>query len=133
MHYELTSEPNLTSHDVIIVGFISDLPLPEIAQQIDKQHNGLASRLVAKLTEAGDHLWQADLNGHSLVLINCGNQESYTPNTLRKYLSDKITSILKHRMISLLICMPQLSELTPDAQLQMMLLDLDATKYQFLD
>jgi leucyl aminopeptidase len=133
MHYDLTATPSLTSHDVIIVGFVNNLPLPEVAQQIDQQHQGLASRLIARLIEPGDHLWQADINGHSLLLINCGDQQTYTPTNLRKYLIDKIASILKHRMTSVLICMPQVSQLTPDEQLQMMLLDVDASRYQLLE
>ena len=133
MHYELTTNPTLNDHDVTVVGFLANEEPSKLAHQIDKEHNGLATRLMQRLVEPGSHLWQSDINGHSLLLINCGEQQKYTPTTLRKYLNEITTSILKQRMTSALICMPELPHLTPDTQLQSMLLDLDAATYQLLE
>ena len=88
MHYSLTETPDLQASDCLVIGLFSDGTLPDFAQAIDKQHRGLLSRLAAGLKEKGDINWQADVDGHSLMMIQCGEQNHFTPEALKKRCDD---------------------------------------------
>lgn len=132
MDYSLVSTPTLTTHDCLVIG-INDSILPEFALRIDKQHNGLLTRLVSKLKKNGDMSWQADIDGQSLALIHCGNQTSFTEEVLMKRMAEVTNCLLKERIGSAMICMPQLNEHSADWQLQQMVLSIETHRYQMLD
>lgn len=101
-----------------------------LVKKLDKQHNNLITRLFAKLNEVGDSVWQADIEGHSLVLIHCGNQASFKMKQLRKTLNDLVPALIKQRFNSACFCLPQIADQDADWQLQQMLLQIDSQLYQ---
>lgn len=132
MNYGLTATPTLKDTECLVIGVCGN-SLPEFANTLDKQHNGLLTRLVTKLTENGDTAWQSDIEGSSLLLIQCGEVVRYTADTLSKCIADLACLLFKQRIETATLCMPQLAKTTPDWQLQHMLLQFEAQRYQLLD
>lgn len=133
MNYGLIDTPELNKTECLVIGISDDLKLPDFAAKLDKQHNGLITRLANKLTEDGDTAWQSDVDGCSLLLIQCGNKASYTAEILSKRIIDVTGLLFKQRIASATICMPKLAKHMPDWQLQHMLLQVEAQRYQLLD
>ena len=133
MKYGLTSTPTLDTSDCLIIGLFNDGILPDVTKAIDEKHHGLVTRLASKLHESGDTVWQADIDGKSLFLIACGEKAAFDPDTLVKRMTDITAHLLKERIHSATICMPQLNNQTPDWQVQQMLLLIEAQRYQLLE
>lgn len=132
MNYGLTDTPALNDNECLVLGVCGN-QFCELASKLDTQHHGLITRLTAKLIENGDTAWQSDINGGSLLIIQCGDQSAYTRDVLYKRLGDIATLLLKQRVLSVTICMPQLVNETPDWQLQQMILQFESQRYQLLD
>lgn len=133
MNYGLTTTPSLNDTKCLVLGVYSDDNLPEFAATLDKQQAGLITRLAATLSENGDTAWQSDINGSRLLIIHCGDAAAYTAAVLSKRITDIANLLLKQRISSATICMPQLTQHTPDWQLQQMLLQFETQRYQLLD
>lgn len=133
MNYGLTTTPAVNDTECLVIGVCSDHHLPDFAVTLNAEHNGLLERLGNKLTDNGDTAWQTDFDGRCLLLVHCGNKVSYTADVLSKRIADITGLLLKQRIASATICMPQLNNHTPDWQVQQMLLQFDAQRYQLLD
>ncbi len=133
MNYGLISKPSLTTSECLVIGFFGNVALPEIAKQINKQHNNLVNRVAEKLVECGDTAFQADVDNHSLLLIHCGDEAAFTAEQLSKRIAEATCVLLKQKVNSATICMPLLAQRTPDWQVQQMLLKFEDQCYQFLE
>ena len=133
MHYGLTSTPTLTTSHCLVVGVFSNDSLPTFVKEIDTQCHGLITRLMSRLDEKGDAAWQADVDGHGLLLIHCGDQAAFTAETLHELMDAVALRLLKERILSATICMPQLSQHTAHWQLQHMVLLIENKRYQLVD
>lgn len=133
MNYELTATPAANNTECLVIGVCNDNNTPDFIELLDKQHHGLIERLASKLTENGDSAWQTDVNGRSLLIMHCGDKAHYTAGILSKRITDIAGLLFKQRISSATICMPQLTAHTPDWQVQQMLLQFDASRYQLLD
>ncbi len=133
MNYGLTSAPSLNASNCLVIGVLSNHILPEFATIIDEKHHGLITRLCNKLQENGDTAWQADVDGSGLLLVDCGDQTQFNADNLSKRLTDISTHLLKERITSATIAMPQLDERSANWQIRQMLLHIEFQRYQFLD
>ncbi|MGC1181537.1 leucyl aminopeptidase [Legionella sp.] len=133
MHFGLTAKPSLLISECLVLGIFSDDELSEFAQSLDKEHHGLITKLSQKATDAGDAVWQTDLEGHSFLLIQCGKKEKFTPNLLKKRLAEITDALIKQRIKSATLCLPQLTQYSADWQLEQMLVHIDNQCYQLLD
>ena len=133
MNYALTTEPTLNSRECLVIGVFGHSDLPDFAKAIDKKYHGLLTRLQSKLREKGDTAWQAELDGHSLLLLHCGDEKQYKADDLAKWFVDITYYLFKERISGATICIPQLPAHTPDWQVQQMLLHIEAQRYQLLD
>lgn len=133
MNYGLTANPTLNNTECLVIAVFSDNILPDFATSIDKKHNGLLKNLCRRLQEKGDVVCQSDVDGHSLLMISCGDQAGFTAEDLSARITDISNYLLKSRFHSATICMPQLSQHSADWQLQQMLLKIDDNRYQLLD
>ena len=133
MNYGLTATPAVNDTECLVIGVCSDNNLPDFAAELNKQHDGLIERLASKLCENGDTAWQTDFDGRSLLFIHCGNKANYTADVLSKRIVDIAALLFKQHMSSATICMPQLAKHTPNWQVQQMLLQFEAQRYQLLD
>lgn len=132
MNYGLTATPTLNDSECLVIG-VCGSNLPDFADTLDKQHGGLLTRLTNKLTENGDTAWQSDIDGGSLLIIQCGDSSHYTADALSKRIADIAALLLRQRVESATLCMPQLTKQTPDWQLQQMLIQFESQRYQLLD
>lgn len=132
MHYSLIEIPDLKASECLVLGLFADENFPDFTQILDKQHQGLMNRLFAKLPEKGDWVWQADIDKHSLLLINCGKKSEFKAKDLKKYLNEIVPVLTKQRIATVTIAIPSLSTHEPDWQIEQMLLQIDAQLYQSL-
>ena len=133
MHYGLTPTPSLTTNECLVLGVHSDSDLPDFAQTIDKAHQGIISKLITRATDAGDMAWQIDIEGHSLVVVQCGKKEEFTAVALQKRVADITDSLIKQRFNTATLCLPQIAQQTPEWQLEQMIVQIDNLRYQMLD
>ncbi|MBA2653020.1 MAG: leucyl aminopeptidase, partial [Tatlockia sp.] len=129
MNYGLVETATLKTSECLVLGLFADDDFPELVKTLDEKHNQLISCLFAKLSEAGDSLWQAEIEGHSLLLLHCGKKTEFKANKLQKYLKDLVPDLIKQRVNSACFCLPQIVDHDADWQLQQMLLQIDAGLY----
>ena len=133
MKYVLTDTPALNNTDCLVLGVFANTPLPPFAMELDKKHNGILTRLIQTLDTERDTLWQAELGGSQWLFIHCGEQTALTTDRLGK-ITDEVTNLLlKQRVKSATLCLPPVTGLTADEQLELMVVRLDAAIYQLLD
>lgn len=133
MNYGLTQKPSLTTSECLVLGVFSDVALSDFALTLDTEHHGLITKLTKKANELGDAIWQTDLQGSSLLIIQCGKKEGFNPSILQKRLGDIMDALLKQRITSATLCLPQLPKHSADWQLEQMILQIDNQQYQMLD
>lgn len=133
MNYGLTQYPSLFDNECLVLGIFSDEPLGDFAQALDKEHHNLITKLSQKTHETGDIIWQSDIQGYSLLLIQCGEKTKFTPAILKKRLIEITNALIKQHIKSATICLPQLADYSADWQLEQMLLQMDNQCYQLLD
>ncbi|VEG90738.1 leucyl aminopeptidase [Legionella spiritensis] len=130
MNYGLCTSSTLLESDCLILGLFEDGEPGELVRTLDEQLHGMVSRLFGKLQESGDWTWQADTAQGSLMLIHCGKSDEFTIKQLRKKMAEILTNLRTHKIRSATLCLPSLSNRTPDWQLTQMLLMVDAHCYQ---
>lgn len=133
MHYGLTQKPSMTLNECLVLGIFSDSDPADCSQNFDKESQGIINTLGLKLTEAGDNAWHTSTEGHSIMLVQCGSKNAFTATTLQKRLAEINESLIKQKIKSVTLCLPQLPKHSADWQLQQMLLQLDKLQYQLLD
>ncbi len=133
MKYGLLETPTLQASECLVVGVFADSELPDFAKKLDQQYNQIITRLLAKLGEVGDLIWQADIDGHSLVLLYCGKQAEFTNKNLRKCLNNLLPALRKQRITTATFCLPKITTHNANWQVQQMLLQIDAQLYQLSD
>ena len=132
MKYGLTQTPALKNNECLVLGLNSNHPLPEFIEALGQPHLDAIERMAKKLTEPGDTAWHMDTNGSTLLLIQCGSTENYSSSNLSKRITEIATLLLKQRVTVATLCLPPLKNHSPDWQLQQMLLNMDAQRYQLL-
>ncbi len=133
MNYKLTTKPDLKTSDCLVIGLMINQSMPDFAENIDKNHNKIITRLFDKLKNSKTSSYLTDIEGHELMIINCGEKEQLNYDKLVKWLNDITTQLIKHGINSATICLPQLYTHTPDWQIEQMLLAIESNCYQFLD
>jgi leucyl aminopeptidase len=133
MNYGLTQNPSLNTSQCLVLGIFSDKDLPDFAQKLDKEHHGIITTLCKKAIEPGDALWQTDVQGYSLLIVQCGKQSEFTSTLLQKRISDITEALIKQRFSSATLCLPQLTQQTAEWQLEQMIVQIDNIRYQLLD
>jgi len=133
MDYGLTQKPALNNNECLVLGIYSNGTLPDFAVALDKAYNGLITSLAKRCTQSGDIAWQMNMDGHSLLIIQCGEKEKFSAHHLQKRISDSMDALLKSRVTSVTFCMPQISKQSADWQLEQMIIQIDNLAYQLLE
>jgi leucyl aminopeptidase len=133
MNYGLTQKPSLTTSECLVLGIFSDTELPDFALSLDKEQHGIITKLSRRATEAGDAIWQSDVQGSSLLIIQCGKKAEFNSTVLQKRISEITDALLKQRFTTATICLPQLSNQSAEWQLEQMIVQIDNIRYQLLD
>ncbi len=132
MHYGLIQKPLPLKSECLVFGIFTDEQL-DLAQTFDQEYQGLISALSQKITESGDAVWQTEAQGHSLLLVQCGPKGKFTPTQLKKRVIEITDNLIRQRIKSATICLPQLPNFPADWQLEQMLLHIANQSYQLLD
>lgn len=133
MHYGLIQKPLLTDNECLVLGIYSNAELPAFAQAIDKENQGIITTLAKRACEPGDAVWQTDIKGHSLLIIQCGKKEEFTSTMLQKRVAELTEALIKLRFTSATLCLPQLDKQNAEWQLEQMIVQIDNHRYQLLD
>ncbi len=133
MNYALTPKPSLSDSECLVLGIYSDAELPQAAAEINEKNDNIVTRLAKKISEAGDMVWQTDINEHSLLIIQCGKKEEFTPALLQKRVAEVTEALIKQRIVSATLCLPQLTQEKAEWQLEQMIVQIDNLRYQLLD
>jgi len=133
MHYGLIQSRPTQASECLVFGIFGDHDTATTATCLNPQQQELIHRLSAKLHEAGDSLWHSDADGGSLLLVHCGNQAAFDQQQLRKRINEITASLLKQRITSAVLCLPQIQTHDANWQLAQMLQQIDANCYQSLD
>lgn len=132
MNYELTQKLSLSDSECLVLGVFSDAELSDAVQTLDKENHSLISRLIKKTSEAGDIQWHHNLHG-TLLIIHCGEQAKFSPSQFKKRVTDITVALIKQRVRSATVYLPQLTQYSADWQLEQMILQIDNQRYQLLD
>lgn len=127
MKYGLTS--TLNDKDCLVLGIFKQ----ELDLNIPKEKLDVINRLKTQVAEPGDIVSHNFSDGQIIILIQCGDKENFSLATLKQQLATTITFILKQKIISATIAFPELETITQDKQLEHMLLQFEAQRYQFLE
>jgi leucyl aminopeptidase len=133
MNYGLTQKPSLTTSECLVLGIFSDTELPDFALSLDKEQHGIITKLSRRATEAGDAIWQSDVQGSSLLIIQCGKKAEFNSTVLQKRISEITDALIKQRFTTATLCLPQLSNQSAEWQLEQMIVQIDNIRYQLLD
>lgn len=133
MNYTLIPSLEDISTSCIVFGVFTDTKLDEFSQIKDKEHQRLLPFLLNKVNEEGEWVWQAESNGTSLMLIHCGDAKTFDSHHLSKILCEVVSTLIKHRIAKVSLCLPQVSNKTPDWQLTKMILQIDSQCFQITD
>lgn len=133
MNYGLTQKPSLTTSECLVLGIFSDTELPDFALSLDKEQHGIITKLSRRATEAGDAIWQSDVQGSSLLIIQCGKKAEFNSTLLQKRIGEITDALIKQRFTTATLCLPQLSNQSAEWQLEQMIVQIDNIRYQLLD
>lgn len=133
MNYGLIQNPSLTISECLVLGIFSDAELPDYAINLDKEHDGVITRLSQRATEPGDAVWQMDVQGQSLLVVQFGKKNEFKSTVLQKRITEITDELIKKRFSSALLCLPQLNNQSAEWQLEQMIVQIDNIRYQLLD
>lgn len=133
MNYGLTTSTALNKDSCLFLGIFSDKKLPEVTLKLAASEQKLITQLQVKLSEPGDIAWHTSHEGHSLVLIHCGNVAEYDESKLTQFVGTITPFIFKQRIETAVIAMPQIPNRTANWQVQYMTLQIELSRYQLLD
>jgi leucyl aminopeptidase len=129
MKYHLSQQLDLNSSECLVIGLLEDAPFSPALLTLDKQLNGLIQRLHKKLKTPGQIKTQSDNGECALMLINCGKQDAYQPETLEKHLKTAVNQVISQQVQSALFAFPELKQCSADQQLEYMVQMVDKTTY----
>lgn len=133
MNYGLTQTTSFAATECLVLGIFFDTQLPQFVQNLDKENDGIITKLSKKATEPGDAMWQMDVQGSSLLVIQCGKKAEFTSAKLQKRIIELTDTLIKNRFTSATLIIPQLENQSPDWQLEHMINSIDSQHYQLLD
>jgi leucyl aminopeptidase len=133
MQYGLLETLQIHSGNCLVLGVFADQSLPSQVGDLDKKLNGIIESLSGTIKDSGDMVWQTDAEDRSLLIIQCGDEASFTVSALNSRIADISHALIKQKKTRACVFMPNVSGQSADLQLQNMLLAFDKQFYQFLD
>ncbi|WP_419418954.1 leucyl aminopeptidase [Legionella sp. D16C41] len=129
MRYGLIKSLDAITTECLVIGLCENndqLALPKQSQP----YSDLLPQLAQKLQESGDWVWHTNVNNPSILLIHCGKQETFNAANLRKRLNEITSILLKQRIQSATISLPQVNKYDANWQIIQMILQVDGQNYQ---
>ncbi|KTC99663.1 aminopeptidase A/I [Legionella geestiana] len=133
MQYTLVTSPLDAGSECVILGTETATLAPALRDAFAPDDRPLLERLQARLQDKGDMAVQSDFHGKCLVLVACDKASDFTLSALQKRLSEIAAFVIKQRFRSITLCLPQITDKTPNWQVEYMICLLEARFYQMLD
>lgn len=133
MNYGLIDSLSIKNSDCLVLGIFSDSTQHNLGVTLDSEEQKVFSILAQKATEPGDMVWHHSLEQHSILVIQCGKKEEFSPLSLQKRIAEFTQAIIKQRCRSITICLPALPQHDASWQLEQMLVQIDNLCYQLLN
>ena len=132
MKYELCQSIQPQKDDCIVLGFCNESQLKHALHDCPQPLITDAIQLSKKLSEKGDWAWQTGLDATpSLLLFHCGNEKEYNAAALSQSLIEITQLLIKQKVTSMQMNLPQVIDHSPDWQIKQMVLGIDSQCYQF--
>ena len=122
MTYRLITTPALDAEHCIVLGCFENGPLP-----VKANDSGL-KRISKNLTTKGDTLWHQTEKQNTL-LVHCGSEKETTLEQLKPIIQNILTALKQQKITDVTICLPQIKHVTPNQQIEYVLLQFDALRY----
>ena len=129
MEYKLSTTEIDNNSECLVLGFC-DQDYPSLSSE---EFSSFIPKLAEKLRKAGDYAWQTDINGKSLMLINCGKAGEFSRSLLNSRLSEIITIVLKQNIKSISLAMPSLIDFDADIALKTIIQKIEEQTYLLED
>lgn len=133
MQYGWINSINKMSEECLVLGVFCKSHPNQFLDLENKLIKQLIPSLCSRLQEPGDSVWQTEVDGRSLLLIDCGSPESFDEKALKKRMNDICAALIKQRIKSACLYLPRVYQQSANWQLMQMLLQLDAGYYQLND
>lgn len=133
MHYSLTKQPVPAENECLVIGVFADSDLNHYTHLSNPHLEKVLPQLVKKLHDKGDYVWQTEVDNFSLLLIHCGKKEEFNTQQLIKRVNDITSTLLKQRISSATIMLPETIEHDVNKQIMQMLLQIDSQCYELTD
>ncbi len=122
MTYGLITNPTFDADHCTVIGCFEKCPLPV------KADDAIMKRLSKKLTHKGDILWHQTTD-QSTLLVHCGNEKETALNQLTSVIKNIYTALNQQKITKATVYLPQIKQVTPNQQIEQMILDFDALRY----
>ena len=133
MNYYLADPSSFHPEPCLVLGVCPDDTLPAFIDTFNTTQQGLIQRLSRQLQHEGDSRWQSECENHALLLIHCPIAKAFHADALRKKMHQIASLLIKQGVSAATIYLPPVAGLSPNTQLEHMILALDASFYQLLD
>ncbi|MDF1646835.1 MAG: leucyl aminopeptidase [Legionellaceae bacterium] len=122
MTYGLITTPTFDAEHCTVIGFFENNPLPV------KTDDAILKRLTKKLTHKGDVIWHQTTDS-STLLVHCGHEKETTLEQLSPIIRNILNALNQQKTTQAIIYLPQIKQVTPNQQIEYMLLQFDALRY----
>lgn len=133
MNYGLIESPELNQAECIVFGVFNDISSSDAIQLLNEKHPALISQLIKKLENERDIAWQTTVEGTQVLLIHCGERETFNAVRLQKMITEIAGQLIKQRIKSVMLCLPQVIDQDANTQLENIVLKINHAFYQLLD
>jgi leucyl aminopeptidase len=133
MNYGLSTSPSTDSYESLVIGVLDDKKCPDFVSDLEPSTQSTIKKLLSKLDSRGQYAWQADINGHSLMVIHCGSQEKYSQASLSKTITDIAGQLNNQHIKQAVIALPEIEQKDKGWQVEQMITAFDAACYQLLE
>ena len=130
MNYGLVNNLTPAKGSCLVIGVFADSDITKFTASLDGQLQELITRLQGKLHDNGDLVWQSDVDNFSIMLIHCGKHFGFDAIQLQKRMMDIGSALLKQRVESAIICLPQVTNFDANWQIMQMVRHIDSQMYQ---
>jgi leucyl aminopeptidase len=133
MKYGLIEKLELKHSECLVLGVFSDIIPSDPIHLLHEKKTMLITQLMKQLKSERDIAWQTAFDDTQLLLIHCGERESFNSTRLQKILDDITQELIKQRITSTTLSIPQVIDQDANAQLENIILKFSHAYYQLLD
>jgi len=121
--YGLNHTPSLDKNTCLVLGFFENKALPAYAKTWNLEP------LLQKLNTRGESLWYHH-DDQAMLLLHCGDEKDLNLTQVTKLCQSMYLALNQQKISAATVCLPQAEGITPNQQVEHMLLEFDACAYK---